>query len=110
MNLDELFMMLFDREKYLQLMKKKTPIIDDTGYGDFQNLNRVPQTRQGLRSYDPGMLLPFQGMPVNPWQSYYKERVPPIETQQRRGTMPRPHLADLEVLMDDIDKPSGKSF
>lgn len=110
MNLDELFMMLFDREKYLQLKKKEAPIFDGTGYGDFKHLNMIPQTRQGLLNHDPGMLLPFQKPSVNPWQPSYQQRTPPIETQNRRGTMPRPFVSDLEMLLEDIDKPTGKSF
>jgi hypothetical protein len=110
MNLDELFMMLFDREKYLQLMKKKTPLVDDTGYGDFEDLRRGPRTMQGLREYDRSMVLPSPGMPINPWQPTYQHRMPPIETQRRRGIMPRPRVSDLEIMLEEIDRPSGKSF
>lgn len=110
MNLDELFMMLFDREKYLQLLKKKAPLVDDTGYGDFKHLNMIPQTRKELRHMDPGIDLPFKEYPVNPWQPTYTPRKLPIETQNRRGTMPRPFVSDLEMLLDNINKPEGKSF
>ena len=110
MNLDELFMMLFDREKYLQLMKKKTPLVDDTGYGDFKHLNMIPQTRKELRHVDPGIDLPFKEYPVNPWQPTYQPKSPPIETERRRGIMPRPRVSPLEMMLDELDRPAGKSF